>query len=234
MSSLPPPSSTPAPDPPQPYFTPYPTQAGHAGPPPSKTTAGWALGLAIFPSVLSWFIAVALAIGVIRDARDGLDHGQRMAKAALLIVGAWILVVVVVIVAMVATSAERDGTGHVTDGGRASVLDLNVGDCIEEPKLTGDQRAVELVECGQPHRVEVFAVFDLDGEFTSAEEVGQSADAGCLERFEDYVGIPLEQSSLRAYDLVPPSETAFREDPSVSCLLFADDPVTGTMRGSSR
>jgi hypothetical protein len=224
----------PPPPPPQPDYTPYPAQGGYTGPRPSKTMAGWALGLAIIPSVLSWLISIALAISVIRDSRDGLDHGQKMAKAALVIVGVWLVVAVVVIVALVTTSAERDETGRVTDGGRASVLALRVGDCLPEADLIGEQRTVELVTCSKPHQVEVFAVFDLEGEFTTAEEVGQLADAGCFDRFEAYVGVPPEQSSLNVYDLVPPTKTSFRQDPSVSCLLIADDPLTGTMKGSKR
>jgi hypothetical protein len=232
VSSIPPEyPSYPRSDPNQPYAA-YPTQPGYHGPPPSKTMAGWALGLAIFPSVITWFISVALAISVIRDSRDGRDHGQRMAKAALIIVGVWVVVAVVVVVTLVATSAERDEAGRVTDGGRASVLDLRVGDCIAEDPSKGEIRTVELIECSQPHRTEVYAVFDLDGEFTTGDDVKQIADAGCYDRFKGYIGIGVAKTSLSVLDLVPLDAAGFRTDPNVTCLATAPEPLSGSMKGS--
>jgi putative regulator of septum formation len=235
VSSLPPEyPSYPRPDPnQQPYYAAYPAQPGHHGPPPSKNMAGWALGLAMFPGLITWVISIAFASTVISRSKDGRDHGKGMAIAAFVIIGVWVVVGVVVIVALVATSADRDEAGHVTDGGRASVLDLRVGDCLPDTE-TGKQTTVELVECDRPHKVEVFAVYDLGGSFTTVEEVGQLADVGCVDRFEAFVGIAYDDSTLDAADFIPPDEHTFNKDPGVTCLLVSDEPVTGSLMGSKR
>ncbi len=230
--SLPPSSYTPPPDPRQPH---YGQPAGFGAPQQaqaSKTLAGWSLGLAIFPSCITWILSIIFACMVISRSKDGRDHGKKMSIAALIIVGAWVLVAIVVVAVLAATDAERDDSGRVTDGGRASVLDLRVGDCIAEDLAKGEIFTVDLIECSQPHRTEVYAVFDLDGEFTTTDEVKQIADAGCYDRFKAYIGIGVSKTSLNVMDLVPQDAAGFRTDPSVTCLAIAAEPITVSMKGS--
>jgi hypothetical protein len=233
--SLPPsPPSSPPPHEsvPYPVHPAYPVQRGYTGPPPSKTRAGWALGLALVPSVISWVVALGLAISVLSDARDGRDHGQRMAKAALAIVAAWVVLAVVIVAVVVSTGAKRDKGGRVTDGGHASVLDLRVGDCLATPLDRAKHVSVPLVPCTEPHRVEVYAVFELDGSYSTQDEIGDTGQAGCLDRFEAFAGAGLDGSTLGVSYLVPPDRTTFDKDPGVTCMVEAADPVTGTLRGS--
>jgi hypothetical protein len=247
VSSLPPeppPQPPPPPQhPPQPYFTPYPKPSGyptyptrpdHTGPPPSKTLAGWSLGLAFIPSIVTWIISIVFACIVFSRSKDGRDHGKGMATAAFVIVGIWVLVAVVVIIALVATGAERDESGRVTDGGRASVLDLRVGDCLPDPGDTRELRTVDLIECSEPHRAEVYALFDLEGEYTTQDEVVNLAEAGCIDRFKAYVGVAAGRSALSIYYVLPLDETTFREDPGVSCIALAAEDLTSSLKGSKR
>ena len=196
--------------------------------------AGWSLGLAIIPTCLTWILAIVFACMVISRSKDGRDHGKKMSIAALVIVGAWVVIAIAVVALVAATGAERDESGRVTDGGRSSVLDLRVGDCIAEDLAKGEIFTVDLIECSQPHRTEVYAVFDLDGEFTTRDDVKLTADAGCYDRFKDYIGIGVSKTSLNVMDLVPLDAAGFRTDPSVTCLAIAPEPVTGSMKGSKR
>lgn len=230
--TLPPSSYSPPPDPPPPPYPSYPAQRGDIGPPPSKTRAGWALGLAILPSLLSWFISVALAVSVLSDARDGRDHGQRMAKAALVIVACWVVLAIVVVVLVVSTSAERDDNGKVTEGGRSRVLSLRLGDCLPDVQTGELTRTVDLVPCEEPHKAQVIALFDLKGTFTTRDDISQQAEEGCVERFSSYVGSKVRDTRLGLIDVVPPDETAFRESPGVICIAVSPEPVSETFQGS--
>ena len=70
-----------------------------AGPPPSKTMAGWALGLAIFGcSVITWVLGAIFAIQVLVESRqEQRDHGKGMAIAALVFLAGWAVVALFVL-----------------------------------------------------------------------------------------------------------------------------------------
>jgi hypothetical protein len=222
--SLPPPS-------------PYPPTAygyGYDAGPPSKALAGWSLGLAIFPNCITWTLAIVFACIVISRSKDGRDHGKKMSVAALIIVAVWVAIAIAVVAVLAATGADRDETGRVTDGGRASVLDLRVGDCLPDPGDTGRKQTVDLVECDLPHRAEVYALFDIEGEYTTDQEVTHLAESGCYDRFKGYVGVAPGKSSLTIYFIRPLNEVTFRQDPGVSCIALAADQLTTTLKGSRR
>jgi hypothetical protein len=172
---------------------------------------------------------------VISRSKDGRDHGKRMAIAALAIVGVWVAIAITVIAVVVATGADRDEGGHVTDGGRAAIVGLHVGDCLPAPHPSEEEQlTVQVVPCGEPHDAEVFASFDLDGEWTTAEEVDRISEAGCFERFSDYVGISPRKSSLDVLYFRPISESSFNADSVVVCILIAPEPLTASLAGSKR
>jgi hypothetical protein len=231
-----PPSSYPPPDPGQPPYGQVPAYGAYAYDPgpPSKAMAGWSLGLAIFPNCITWTLAIVFACIVISRSKDGRDHGKKMSVAALIIVAVWVAIAIALVAVLAATDADRDETGRVTDGGRASALDLRVGDCLPDPGETGRKQTVDLVACDLPHRAEVYALFDIDGEYTTDEEVTHLAQSGCFDRFKDYVGVAPGRSSLTIYYIRPLNEVTFRQDPGVSCIALAADQLTTTLKGSKR
>ena len=234
MSSIPPSSYSPPPDPRQPHYgQPLGYSLSPGGPPASKALAGWALGLAIFPNCITWVLAIVFASIVMSRSKDGRDHGKRMAIAAFVIIGVWVVALIVVVAVLAATDADRDESGRVTDGGRASVLDLQVGDCLPDVG-TGKQRTIELVPCTSPHHSEVYADFDLSGEFTTREEVTHLSEAGCFDRFEGYVGVKPRKSSLDVLYFFPPDEVTFSQDTGVTCILTSEGEVQTSLQGSER
>jgi hypothetical protein len=112
---------------------------------------------------------------------------------------------------------------------------LHVGDCLPAPDATGkEQYAVQIVRCGEPHDAEVYANFDLDGEWTTFAEVDQVGAAGCQERFSDYVGVPPEESSLEVLYFIPVDELSFNKNSEVVCILLAPAPLIASLEGSKR
>ncbi len=107
---VPPPTEPPAGQPYAPAFPSYPTggpqsyDPRRSMPPPSKTKAGWALGLAIAPAPLAWLISLILSIQVISDSKHRPGNGKGMAIAALIIIPVWVVLFVGLIVAATSTT----------------------------------------------------------------------------------------------------------------------------------
>lgn len=203
-------------------------------PPPSKTRAGWALGLSIFPGVITILIGVGLAISVLVDtARDRRDHGKRMAIAALCVAGAWVVAFAAFGIYVATAGVDRSTDGEVLEAGRVGARDLTVGDCLPHPPRDGEQFFVEVVPCGDPHRGEVFAVFDLRS-YTKPGEQSAEVDNGCLEGYNGYFGetAPTDPT-FEVYVMQPPDQRSFAADPVVACMGFVAEPITSSLRKSA-
>jgi hypothetical protein len=124
----------------------------------------------------------------------------------------------------------------VTACGSASVFDLSVGDCFDDPSSGGEISSVDAVDCAEPHDNEVYALYDYDGDSYPGEEaMSAAADEGCESRFEDYVGIPYFDSELFSTHLTPTQESWDRGDREVVCVLYEpEEKLTGSMEGAAR
>lgn len=132
----------------------------------------------------------------------------------------------------------RDGeSGEIIGGGQQSVFGVQVGDCWNDESEAEQVSEVPVVPCSEPHDNEVIALFDLpDGDFPGADEVEEAAVAGCLERFEDYVGIAYEESTLTLYEWWP-SEGSWEHsnDREVVCSVWdVEGLLVGSVKGSAR
>ncbi|VXB27035.1 DUF4190 domain-containing protein [Aeromicrobium sp. 9AM] len=228
----------------QPYpQQPYPGQAysapqGAYPPPsaaPSKAMAITALVLAIFGFfVLTLIAAVILAIIVLVRSKDGRPHGKGMAISALIISVLWVAGFVIAIVAIVSSQPERDSSGQVVEGGHVLVGNIRTGDCLTKEPSASTQLTVELTPCSKPHREEAFANFDLgDGDFPGQPEVDRLAEAGCVQRYEDYVGVPADSTEL-VIAYLRPFKDSWKVDPEVTCLVSEGGTSTGSLKGANR
>jgi hypothetical protein len=224
--------------------SPYP--GGYGQPPQSKAMGGWALGLAIaFCIPLATLVSIGLAIATLVQSRDGRDRGRGMAIAALVIDGLVLVGIVgLVVVALLApTEPQRDTAGRVTERQEISAFDVREGDCLDDPALMGagnDQIEVtqaEAVPCGQPHDVEAYLVFDLQGEdYPGRRLVVRRATIGCLQGFEDFVGRSYRSSDAEFWTYYPQERSwDLLDDRAVVCLVgIPDEKTTGTLGGSER
>jgi hypothetical protein len=222
------------PPPPHSPFQPYP-----GGPPewaaPTRTMAGWALGLSCIPCALSLVVSLVLSIIVLTGR--GRHAGRKLAIGALAMIGLWVVVLVVIVVIALATGAERNGAGDVVNRGEIDVSDVVPGDCLQLP----DDEAVysvEAVPCTAAHEAETYADFRLEGDkYPGERRVWRIAQAGCQQRFERFVGTPVDSSRLEIFIFYPQeSSWQLHHDRTVTCLLTLPDdrPVKGTLRDSKR
>jgi hypothetical protein len=120
--------------------------------------------------------------------------------------------------------------------GSASVFDLAVGDCFDDPASGGEVSSVESVDCAEPHDNEVYAVYDYDGdEYPGEEAMTAAADEGCEARFEDYVGIGYFDSELYSTHLTPTQDSWDEGDREIVCVLYEPGvKLEGSMEGAAR
>ena len=101
-----------------------------------------------------------------------------------------------------------------------------------------DPAAIEERPCTGPHDVEVAAVFEHPAGpgagFPGGDAVDGYATDQCLLRFEAYVGVPYESSSLDVAFVAPGEEGWDAGDRRIACVLYHVDfvPLTAPVRGS--
>jgi hypothetical protein len=133
-----------------------------------------------------------------------------------------------VVLALLAVLAS----GCVGRGGFA----LEPGDCVRtDGGTTGPDGLtdVTIVDCEDPHHLEVFHVFDLGPDRTEGDALVAAVSEECLgEAFTAYVGVPEDQSPLELLPLPPTDEQLDRGDTEVVCTVR--EPGGGTRTGSLR
>lgn len=120
--------------------------------------------------------------------------------------------------------------------GSNNVFDLEVGQCFNDPGDNEEVANVEIVDCTESHDNEVFHLFDVPGdEWPGDEAISASADEGCFNAFEGYVGTDYLSSEF-FYAALRPTEQTWdgNDDREVVCFLRLVDgtPRTGSARNS--
>lgn len=124
-------------------------------------------------------------------------------------------------------------TGQVPQETDVDWLKITTGDCVKESsEATEDDYYESLVPCTEPHAEEVYDQFVLGGEeYPGDDEVEELAIAGCISRFEEFVGQAYDDSPLDFSYFTPYEESWRGGDRVVQCRIY--DPqgdVTGTLR----
>jgi hypothetical protein len=123
--------------------------------------------------------------------------------------------------------------------GEADVFDLRAGDCFDDPPQDEELATVAAVPCGEPHDAEVYAVFDTaaaDGDgFPGQAALTREAEQGCFERFQPFVGVAPESTSLAVHFLLPTRLSWDNAgDRAITCVVVDPaGPTTGSLEGAA-
>lgn len=233
----------------------YPGGPHPDGIPPSKTMAGWALGLCIVGcTAITWLIGVVLAIVVLVEShRDPRDRGKGMAIGALVIAGCWVVVLFIGIGLTVASAPDsRETAGSdppVVERRTGNELpqvapaELRVGDCFDDAAVSGldthdDVPAgmVTVVPCERLHDLEAYRIVELDGEtYPGVKQVRRTADDRCAAGFKAYVGVSVDRSTLDFWYYYPTGSSWRLGDHAITCV--AGDPgakTEDTLKGTRK
>jgi hypothetical protein len=143
-----------------------------------------------------------------------------------------------------ASAAQAGATSEPVDANRRTVLsvDLRPGDCIANPlpDEVVSIVAVDVVDCGTPHDIEVIALVvhpaDERADYPGDNALIQHADAACLDRFEGWVGRSYAESALAVSYMWPQSKGWAQGDRTIICITALPDgeQLVGTVRNSGR
>ncbi len=134
------------------------------------------------------------------------------------------------------TGVDRDDSGAIVDGGSLDAFDMRVGDCFDDPSSYGEEvHSLPGVPCADPHDNEVYAVFDVSlSSYPGEAEIGIMAQESCLERFEGFVGLDYESSTLDIFPFYPTSESWNQGDREIVCAIYDmnTEKLVGTVKDS--
>ena len=131
---------------------------------------------------------------------------------------------------------DRDSTGVITESAEgADIFAIQVGDCAGD--LTeGEVQALDVIPCADPHGSEAYASFQIDdGDFPGAEAIEAQGTEDCGAAFEEFIGLPYEESALLVTWLTPTTESWDGGDREILCFVYDETAeTTGTLEDSNR
>jgi hypothetical protein len=136
----------------------------------------------------------------------------------------------------ITTAAERNAAGEITAAGAVDAFEVRVGDCFDDEAFESTEIS-ELpgIPCSEPHDNEIYATFDMLGEWPGEERVEEVAFEGCYDRFAAAIGKSYEESVID-YTAIFPSEGSWkqRSDREVICVGYhmEFEKLTGSIIGS--
>jgi hypothetical protein len=135
---------------------------------------------------------------------------------------------------------ERIGPPGVGKPVRFSITE---GQCFNElldSAVGPPAHSFQVVDCGQMHDAEVFAVLPMSeppgAPYPGDQATEREVNRLCLARFAPYVGAAYARSALRMSVMRPVGTTWVTGDRTVVCAVYDGrlEPLAGSMRGTGR
>jgi Domain of unknown function (DUF4190)/Septum formation len=211
------PPGQPQPYPPQPYAQ-YGQQPAY---PPPRSTNGFAIASLILGILGVILLSVIFGIIALSQTKDGKQAGRGMAIAGLVISGAWILLAVMVVVALI-----------VFGNGSVRATDVKVGECIETtPAEMANVKTLPKVSCDKPHEGEVYALLPVSGDtFPGQTALRDEYEKKCVSGLDSYSPKAAADSAYQIFVLYPTQQTWDQGDRRVACLTITPDKRTGSVK----
>ena len=134
----------------------------------------------------------------------------------------------------VVTEADRDASGAIVDEGNVNAFEVRVGDCFDDSGASDEITSLPGVPCSEPHDNEAYAVFDVTiTSYPEGDGMWDLATESCKERFESFVGLDYESSSLDIFTLYPTDASWKQNDREVVCAVYDmnADKLVGSAKG---
>lgn len=153
----------------------------------------------------------------------------------MLVAGAASMALVVGTEQEVVVPDEADDPFEGLSGEPVAIGDLQVGDCFVDPAARGavtvyDLTEVELVDCDEPHELEVVGLHALDEEPRDTVSFHDEVIDACDSLFYDYASAAEYHDWDTWMDYYWPTEEEWRAgDDGVTCVVGFDRPRTGSV-----
>jgi hypothetical protein len=146
------------------------------------------------------------------DAKAARRRSERRKRRVMVAIGTVIaLAAIAGTVVLTAESSKKE-----------TLADIEVGDCYN-----GDPNDVSVVDCGEPHAFELFAVTaapDPGAEFPGDDQVYEDGGSACLMALVDYYGATGDVAVANGLQLdpIPPSEAQWDDGETDTYCLARD------------
>ncbi len=212
----------------------YPPQAPWSGygyeAPPKTGTNGFAIAALIFGIIPICFLGIIFAIVALVQISKSRQKGKGLAIAGLVLNVLWIVGLVVAIVIGAFSTADRNGAGTITSGGRVQILDLRVGDCFNDDAAPGTMvLSVEAVPCSDPHKAEVFAVVPIPGDVFPGDDAMRKKASDTCGAQEGRVNGSLVPSTAALHWVQPSQQMWGAHHRNVVCIVYTTTKQTGSV-----
>lgn len=122
-------------------------------------------------------------------------------------------------------NTTRNDDGQITDSGKISVFNVQVGDCLKDGDLANHETRGSVSEsvgvpCTEPHKYEVFGekvISDL-ADFSRVAVISE-AEEFCLSAFQSYIGVAYKDSLFEFTYLFPSADSWTGGDKEITCLV---------------
>ena len=136
----------------------------------------------------------------------------------------------------ISAAAERNDAGEIMTAGAVNAFEVQVGDCFDDEAFASTEvNELPGVPCADPHDNEIYATFDIAGDWPGEERVEELAYEGCYDRFAGAIGLSYEKSVID-YAVIYPSHGTWKQrgDREVICVAYhmEFDKLTGSVLGS--
>lgn len=124
-------------------------------------------------------------------------------------------------------NTTRDDTGVIVEAGDLGVFNFAVGDCLTDFPTGGSIDKATGTPCTQPHEYEVYAeTYLADESETVPADVSEQTSEFCLSKFEGFVGLSYDASTLEFTSLYPTPDSWAGGDKELTCLITLKDQET--------
>jgi hypothetical protein len=170
----------------------------------------------------------ALALSRLRRSNE---RGKGLAVGGMIFAVAWIALVALVYVNVIAQPPLRDAKGVVIRKGDVAVTQLQAGDCIENWTPTTEVGKVTVVPCATVHNAEVFHTFEVTGdEFPGDGPIRDQSSTQCLDKLKTTIK-EADRKKIEIAVFKPIATSWKRGEHNVACVAVQSD---GTINRSIR
>ena len=178
------------------------------------------------------FSVVFSVIGLRQTKRDG-TKGRGLAIAGLVLSGLWVVGLGAVLGLGLLGSVDRGPDGQVTGAGDVALTDLRVGDCVEKWSESDSVTSVRLTPCANAHDAQVVSADALPAAKGAAypgdAALDTTASDMCTKTVDGLDQAKLPADGLSVAYFRPLADSWKQGDRTVTCLVVADKPMTGTV-----
>lgn len=201
--------------------------------PRTPGTNGFAIAALILGILGGILLSVIFGFVALNQIRRSGQSGRGMAIAGLVLSGLWTVGIAVAVIIAISTSADRDSTGTIAEGGSVSATAVRVGDCLNGLDDLSNITSLPAVPCAEPHEGEVFDVFDLpSGPYPGDAGLESVVEDECNTRLADFSAAAVADPNVGLYYLGPREVNWDAGDREVVCIATTlDGPSTGRIAG---